>query len=82
MLRFYVHKLHWIRLTFSVKKLLKLNLPEIIQVLLPTKNTIYAASKWLENSGYIINQWKFLIKEQAIMWFKKLGGTEKVIMVG
>ena len=36
-LRFWVQQLHWIKLTLNVQKMLKLNPPEIIQVLLPAK---------------------------------------------
>ena len=36
-LRFYFQQSHWIRLTLSMQELFKLNLPEIIQVLLPTQ---------------------------------------------
>ena len=45
-------------------------------------NTINFASKWLDNSGYLINQWQRLVKEQVITWLKKLGRTKNVIKVG
>ena len=41
-------------------------------------NTINIASKWLDNSDYLIT----LVKEKAITWFKKLGKIKKVIKVG
>ena len=33
-------------------------------------NTINFASKWLDTSGYIINQLNVLVKEQVIIWFE------------
>ena len=33
-------------------------------------NTINFASKWLDTSGYIINQLNILVKEQVITWIK------------
>ena len=33
-------------------------------------NTINFASKWLDTSGYILNQLNILVKEQVITWIK------------
>ena len=33
--------------------------------------------KWLYNNRYIITQWKQLVKEQAITYFKKLKKNQK-----
>ena len=65
-----------------MQKILKLNLLEMIQVLLPTQHTIIFYSKWLDNSGYIITLWRKLVEEQAFALFKKLRRTKKVIKVG
>ena len=45
-------------------------------------NKIKFSSKSLDNSGYIITQWKKLVKKQAIMWLKTSGRSQKVIKVG
>ena len=45
--RFCVHQSHWIRMTLSVQELLNLNLPEMIQVLLPTKKSIFLVNGWI-----------------------------------
>ena len=62
-----------------MKKLLKLNLPEMIWVLLSTQKQSII---WLDNIGYIINQWYKIVKDQDVTWFQKVGRTKKVIRVG
>ena len=44
--------------------------------------TIYFSIIWLDNIGYIINQWYKIVKDQDVTWFQKVGRTKKVIRVG
>ena len=37
---------------------------------------------WLDNIGYIINQWYKIVKDKDVTWFPKVGRTKKVIRVG
>ena len=45
-------------------------------------NKINVTSKLLNNSVCLITQWHKLSKEQAILWYLKLGRTKKAIKVG
>ena len=45
-------------------------------------NTIYFSSKWLNNCGYIMNQWQMFVRGYGSYWFKKLVKIEKVINIG
>ena len=55
-LRFCVQQSHWIKSTLIVQKMLKLSLPEMIKVLLPTQHTINFPVVWLDNSVYQITK--------------------------
>ena len=36
-------------------------------------NIIHFCGVWLDNSGYLMTQWNFCVKQLAYSWFKKLG---------
>ena len=64
-----------------MQKLLKLNLPEIIQVSLPNQKQSIFGGIWLDNSDYLINKYQIFVKSR-LPHVSNIWGEQRVLNVG